>query len=135
MTLLRSESYKSVNSILLFATQRRTTEQVAQFLSANGIKAEAYHAGKTDEQRAYTQKQFTLNKIRVLCCTIAFSMGIDKSDIQAVIHFDLPRSIENYVQEIGRAGRDGKLAKCHMFLSNEDFYQLRRITLADLLDS
>jgi ATP-dependent DNA helicase RecQ len=97
MTLLRSESYKSVNSILLFATQRRTTEQVAQFLSANGIKAEAYHAGKTDEQRAYTQKQFTLNKIRVLCCTIAFSMGIDKSDIQAVIHFDLPRSIENYV--------------------------------------
>lgn len=62
-------------------------------------------------------------------------MGIDKSDIQSVIHYDLPRSIENYVQEIGRAGRDGTLARCHMFLNNEDFYQLRRITLSDLLDS
>lgn len=62
-------------------------------------------------------------------------MGIDKSDIQSVIHYDLPRSIENYVQEIGRAGRDGTLARCHMFLSNDDFYQLRRITLSDLLDS
>jgi superfamily II DNA helicase RecQ len=62
-------------------------------------------------------------------------MGIDKSDIQSVIHYDLPRSIENYVQEIGRAGRDGTLARCHMFLNNDDFYQLRRITLSDLLDS
>lgn len=62
-------------------------------------------------------------------------MGIDKSDIQSVIHFDLPRSIENYVQEIGRAGRDGTLARCHMFLNNNDFYTLRRITLSDLLDS
>lgn len=62
-------------------------------------------------------------------------MGIDKSDIESVIHYDIPRSIENYVQEIGRAGRDGKLARCHMFLRNEDFYQLRRISLSDLLDS
>ena len=62
-------------------------------------------------------------------------MGIDKQDIQSVIHYDLPRSIENYVQEIGRAGRDGKLARCHMFLNDTDFYQLRRITLSDLLDS
>jgi|TARA_B110000285_G_C15108251_1_gene609337 ATP-dependent DNA helicase Q4 len=62
-------------------------------------------------------------------------MGIDKSDIQSVIHYDLPRSIENYVQEIGRAGRDGKLARCHMFLNDADFYQLRRITLSDLLDN
>ena len=62
-------------------------------------------------------------------------MGIDKSDIQSVIHYDLPRSIENYVQEIGRAGRDGTLARCHMFLNDDDFYQLRRITLSDLLDN
>lgn len=71
----------------------------------------------------------------MLCCTIAFSMGIDKRDIQSVIHYDLPRSIENYVQEIGRAGRDGTLARCHMFLNDNDFYTLRRITLSDLLDS
>jgi ATP-dependent DNA helicase Q4 len=122
MNLLRSEAYRSIHSILLFATQRKTTEQVASYLSSNGIKSEAYHAGKSDEQRAYIQKQFTNNKVRVLCCTIAYSMGIDKADIQSVIHYDIPRSIENYVQEIGRAGRDGKLARCHMFLSNDDFY-------------
>ena len=62
-------------------------------------------------------------------------MGIDKADIQSVIHYDLPKSIENYVQEIGRAGRDGKLARCHLFLSDSDFYELRSKTLADLLDT
>jgi superfamily II DNA helicase RecQ len=62
-------------------------------------------------------------------------MGIDKADIQSVIHYDMPRAIENYVQEIGRAGRDGKLARCHMFLSDDDFYMLRRKALGDLLDS
>jgi len=61
-------------------------------------------------------------------------MGIDKSDIQSVIHYDMPRSIENYVQEIGRAGRDGKLARCHMFVHDEDFYLLRKLLLVDLLD-
>lgn len=61
-------------------------------------------------------------------------MGIDKSDIQSVIHYDMPKSVENYVQEIGRAGRDGKLARCHMFLHNEDFFLIRRLVLADVLD-
>ena len=61
-------------------------------------------------------------------------MGIDKSDIESVIHYDVPRSVEGYVQEIGRAGRDGNLAHCHMFLNNEDFFQLRRLILSDLLD-
>lgn len=103
-------------------------------LNQQGIKSSSYHAGKTDEQRSYIQKQFIENKVRCLCCTIAFSMGIDKSDIQSVIHFDMPRSVENYVQEIGRAGRDGTLARCHMFLNNDDFYQLRRIGMSDLLD-
>ena len=81
----------------------------------------AYHAGKTDEQRTFIQSSFCDNKVRVLICTIAFSMGIDKKDIAAVIHFDMPKSVENYVQEIGRAGRDGTLARCHMFLNNDDF--------------
>ena len=62
-------------------------------------------------------------------------MGIDKSDIQSVIHYDMPKSIENYVQEIGRAGRDGKLARCHLFLNNEDFYLIRRLILTDILDN
>jgi superfamily II DNA helicase RecQ len=62
-------------------------------------------------------------------------MGIDKSDIQSVIHYDIPKSVENYVQEIGRAGRDGKLARCHMFLNNEDYFLIRRLILTDLLDN
>jgi len=62
-------------------------------------------------------------------------MGIDKSDIQSVIHYDMPKSIEGYVQEIGRAGRDGTLARCHMFLNNDDFFQIRRLILGDLLDN
>lgn len=120
---------------MLYATQRMTVDRIAQLLTQSGINSMSYHAGKTDEQRAYIQKEFINNRVRVLCCTIAFSMGIDKSDIQSVIHYDVPRAIENYVQEIGRAGRDGTLARCHMFLSNDDFYQLRRITLSDLLDT
>ena len=98
------------------------------------MNAASYHAGKTDQQRYAIQKMFISNQIRVLVCTIAFSMGIDKSDIQSVIHYDMPKSIENYVQEIGRAGRDGKLARCHMFLNNEDFFLIRRLILSDLLD-
>ena len=78
---------------------------------------------------------FISNQIRCLVCTIAFCMGIDKSDIQSVIHYDMPKSIENYVQEIGRAGRDGTLARCHMFLNNDDFFQIRRLILSDLLDN
>ena len=78
---------------------------------------------------------FISNQVRCLVCTIAFSMGIDKSDIQSVIHYDMPKSIENYVQEIGRAGRDGTLARCHMFLNNDDFFQIRRLILTDLLDN
>lgn len=62
-------------------------------------------------------------------------MGIDKADVQSVIHYDMPKSIENYVQEIGRAGRDGKLARCHLFLCNEDFFAIRRLILGDLLDN
>ena len=62
-------------------------------------------------------------------------MGIDKSDIESVIHYNIPHSIESYVQEIGRAGRDGKLARCHMFLDNEDFYNIRKLVLSDLLDN
>lgn len=132
--LLRSDSFKKLESILIFATHKRTCDQMASVLTQNGMNAASYHAGKTDHQRYAIQKMFISNQIRVLVCTIAFSMGIDKSDIQSVIHYDMPKSIENYVQEIGRAGRDGKLARCHMFLNNEDFFLIRRLILTDLLD-
>jgi len=126
---LKTDAYRNLHSILIYATTRRTNDNLAALLNQNGIPACSYHAQKSDEQRAYAVKQFQTKQIRVLCCTIAFSMGIDISDIQSVIHYDLPRSIENYVQEIGRAGRNGQLARCHLFLNDDDFYTLRRITL------
>lgn len=87
--------------------------------------AKAYNAGMTEMERQVTQDNFINNDIRILVCTIAFGMGIDKQDVQSVIHFDMPKSIENYVQEIGRAGRDGSLSKCHLFISDQNYYQLR----------
>nr|AEV53961.1 RecQ-like protein [Stylonychia lemnae] len=135
LALLASNSFKKLTSILIFATHKGTCERLASHLNQNGINSSAYHAGKTDQQRQMIQKNFINNNIRVLVCTIAFSMGIDKSDIQSVIHYDMPKSIENYVQEIGRAGRDGKLARCHLFLCNEDFYLIRRLILTDILDN
>ena len=97
ITLMRTDVYKKLNSILIYATTRATTDQIAAYLNQQGITAASYHAGKTEDQRTYIQKQFCANQVKVLCCTIAFSMGIDKQDIQSVIHYDLPRSIENYV--------------------------------------
>lgn len=81
LQLLRSPSFKGLTSILIFATQRVTTDRIAQLLNQSGIRSSSYHAGKTDDARSYIQKEFIQNRIRVLCCTIAFSMGIDKSDI------------------------------------------------------
>jgi len=127
--LLRSPGYKGLKSILIFATARFTTQKLTQILQQQGFRADFYHAGQTKETRQKVQDDFINNRISILCCTIAFSMGIDKSDISSVIHYDMPRSVESYVQEIGRAGRDGKLARCHMFLNNDDFFFLRRLSL------
>lgn len=93
-------------------------------------RAEAYHAGMTTELRKRIQRDFINGEIRVVVATLAFGMGINKPDIRAIIHFDMPANFENYVQEIGRAGRDGKPAQCHMFLRSDKsdlYYQQRHI--------
>ena len=91
---------------IIYVTLQQTAEQVAQFLQESGINASAYHAGFASEKRGQIQHDFMTNKSQIIVATIAFGMGIDKSDIRFVIHYDLPKSIENYSQEIGRAGRD-----------------------------
>lgn len=112
---------------IIYTLNRKTTEELAGILMANGIKAVAYHAGLDSKLRADRQDQFLNEDVQVICATIAFGMGIDKPDIRFVIHYNIPKSIENFYQETGRAGRDGLEGKCILHYSHKDVAKLEHL--------
>jgi ATP-dependent DNA helicase RecQ len=111
---------------IIYVQSRKAAEDIAQILNVNDIKAAPYHAGLDAKVRSKTQDDFLMEEIDVIVATIAFGMGIDKPDVRFVIHYDIPKSIENYYQETGRAGRDGLEGRCIAFYAYQDILRLEK---------
>lgn len=111
---------------IIYCLSRKKVEELAEILQANGINARPYHAGMDSVARTKNQDDFLMEKVDVIVATIAFGMGIDKPDVRFVIHYDIPKSLEGYYQETGRAGRDGGEGQCITFYTNKDLQKLEK---------
>lgn len=111
---------------IVYVQSRKSAEEIAQALKVNGLRAAPYHAGLDPKTRSNTQDDFLMERTDVIVATIAFGMGIDKPDVRFVIHYDIPKSIENYYQETGRAGRDGIKGRCVAFFAHKDIQKLEK---------
>ena len=116
---------------VVYVTRQETAEEVATLLAKNGLSARAYHAGLRSELRREIQEQFMGGEVAIVVATIAFGMGVDKANIRAVIHYNLPKSLEGYTQEIGRSGRDGKPAVCEWLACGDDLTVLENFIFSD----
>ncbi|HZI69215.1 MAG TPA: ATP-dependent DNA helicase RecQ, partial [Hanamia sp.] len=117
---------KVEGSAIVYCKTRRRTKEVAELLNQNEICADFYHAGLSNEERHKKQEDWIANKTRVICCTNAFGMGIDKPDVRVVIHHDVPDALENYYQEAGRAGRDWKKSYAVLLFSDSEIEVLKK---------
>ncbi len=132
--LLETLAKKPNLPTIVYVTLQKTAYEVAEFLKNNGINAHHYHAGMKSEERELIQNQFMQSQINCIVATIAFGMGIDKKDVRRVIHYDLPKSIENYSQEIGRSGRDGRKSLCQILANSDDITVQENFVYGDTPD-
>jgi ATP-dependent DNA helicase RecQ len=133
--LLDRIAQRPAEPAIVYVTLQKTAVAVASFLSGQGYKASPYHAGLKDENRHRIQEAFMHGEVDIIVATIAFGMGIDKADIRAIYHYNLPKSLENYMQEIGRAGRDGKPSHCELLANPGDLTVLENFTFGDTPDA
>ena len=129
--MLTSRLLERRETAIVYVTLQKTAEEVASHLRKSGLKALAYHAGLPDEQRHEAQDAFMGGRVATIVATIAFGMGIDKADIRGVYHYNLPKTLENYAQETGRAGRDGRPSVCELLACTDDRIVLNNFTYGD----
>lgn len=127
--LIKKKFHRS--SGIIYCLSRKDCDSVAQQIKSANIRAASYHAGMSDDVREQVQKEWITDRVQIICATIAFGMGIDKPDVRFVFHYCLPKSIEGFYQEAGRAGRDGEIATCILYYSYSDVQRYKKMTDKD----